>query len=64
MDEDVLARAEIEVPGLEILEEPAKEDEIFEEVVGGTAIMFSALGKYKKRRHFTNLARKHSQRHH
>lgn len=49
MDEDVLARAEIEVPGLEILEGPAMEDEVFE-VVGCTlctAIIFSALDNYK-----------------
>lgn len=44
MDEDVLARAEIEV---EVLEGPATEDEIFEDVVGGTAIIFSALGMSK-----------------
>jgi hypothetical protein len=43
MDEDVLARAEIEV---EVLEGPATEDEIFE-VVGGTAIISSALDRYK-----------------
>jgi len=44
MDEDVLARAEIEV---EVLEGPATEGEIFEEVVGGTAIIFSALRRPK-----------------
>ena len=45
MDEDVLARAEIEVPSLEILEGPAIGDEAFEAIGGalGTAITISAF---------------------